>query len=119
MGSDENVFDDEHSSSDWDEVLASKLIGKYVIAGFIYLASDGISVEKRMQVHGIILDANPEEGFTLSLKGKRLGETMQLPANTSAFIEASRGRYRLKGTDELVYDPDYTSLWTITARVLH
>jgi hypothetical protein len=119
LNSNEEDFDDEPTLFEWDEALASKLIGKHVIAGFVYLASDGISIEKRMQVHGVILDADPETGFTLSLKGKRLGETMMLPASTSGFVEASHGRYRLKGTDELVYDPDYTSLWTITARVLH
>ncbi|HYP57366.1 MAG TPA: hypothetical protein VEQ35_03670 [Beijerinckia sp.] len=111
--------DTDAPTTEWDEALAASLIGKYVIAGFIYLERDGISVRERVQVHGIVVDATRGEGFTLSLKGKRLGETLTLPPNTNAFIKADAGKYRLKGTNELVYDPDYTSLWTINMPVLH
>jgi hypothetical protein len=111
--------DDASQGPAWDTALAVSLVGKYVIAGFIYLASDGATVRERVQVHGIITDVAAGTGFILSLRGKRLGETMTLPPNTRAFVKASPGRYRLKGTDEVVYDPDYTSLWTITAPVLH
>lgn len=116
------MTDDEDDASQgpaWDAALAAALVGKYVIAGFIYLASDGATVRERVQVHGIITDVAASTGFVLSLKGERDGETMTLPPNTRAFVPASPGRYRLKGTGEVVYDPDYTSLWTITAPVLH
>ncbi len=111
--------DDASEGPAWDAVLAKSLIGKYVIAGFIYLASDGATVRERVQVHGVITGVAAATGFELSLKGERVGETMTLPPNTRAFVKASPGRYRLKGTGEVVYDPDYTSLWTITAPVLH
>ncbi len=116
------MTDDEDEAREapvWDTHFAAALIGKYVIAGFVYLASDGATVRERVQVHGVITDVAAATGFVLSLRGKRVGETMTLPPDTRAFVKASPGRYRLKGTDELVYDPDYTSLWTITAPVLH
>jgi len=103
----------------WDPVLAAALVGKYVIAGFIYLEADGRTVRERVQVHGVITGGAETTGFVLSLRGKRVGETMTLPPDTRAFARASPGRYRLKGSDEVVRDPDYTSLWTITAPVLH
>jgi len=111
--------DEQPQASEWDQAFAANLIGKHIIAGFIYLGSDGVTVEKRVQVHGIIRDASPENGFTLELKGERAGETMTLPANTGAFFKADPGRYRLKDTNERVQNPDYTSLWTIIHRVLH
>jgi hypothetical protein len=111
--------DDVRQGPAWDAALAASLLGKYVIAGFIYLASDGLTVRERVQVHGIITDVAAGIGFVLSLKGEREGETMTLPPNTRAFARASPGRYRLKGTGEAVYDPDYTSLWTVIAPVLH
>jgi hypothetical protein len=111
--------DDSSSDSPWDPAMAAALVGKYVIAGFLYLASDGRTVRERVQVHGVITDVAPGSGFVLSLRGKRVGETLTLPPDTRAFVKASPGRYRLKGADEVVYDPDYTSLWTITTPVLH
>lgn len=115
-------FDDTEEDErplEWDEALAAELVGKYVIAGFIHLERDGISVREKRQVHGVILDAQRDEGFHLALRGHGLGETIILPPNTSAFVKLSRGRYRLKGTDETVSNPDYTSLWTIKTPVLH
>ncbi len=111
--------DEQPQASEWDPVFAAHLIGKYVIAGIVYLAGDGVTVEKRVQVHGIIREASLENGFTLELKGERAGETMVLPANTKAFFKADPGRYRLKESNERVQNPDYTSLWTILHRVLH
>jgi hypothetical protein len=116
------MFDDEDDTkplSPWDAALAAALGGKYIIAGFIYVEPDGITVRERVQVHGVITDVAATSGFVLSLKGKRLGETVTLPLNTSAFAKASPGRYRLNGTNEVVYDPDYTSLWTINLPILH
>jgi hypothetical protein len=111
--------DEQAAASEWDAAVAENLIGKYVIAGIVYVASDGVTVEKRVQVHGIIVEASHENGFTLELKGERAGEKMTLPADTRAFFKADPGRYRLKDSNERVQNPDYTSLWTIIKRVLH
>jgi hypothetical protein len=111
--------DDADPGPTWDGEFAAGLVGKYVIAGFIYLEPDGRTVRERAQAHGVITEVAAATGFVLSLRGKRLGETLTLPPNTRAFAKASPGRYRLKSADEVVYDPDYTSLWTITLPVLH
>jgi hypothetical protein len=120
MSEDEDERIDESAAfPEWDTRLAASLLGKYVIAGFIHLAPDGTTVKERVQVHGVITDAAPATGFVLSLRGDRVGETMTLPPNLRAFAKAGPGRYRLTGTGEVVWDPDYTSLWTVTARMLH
>lgn len=103
----------------WDAALAAALVGKYVIAGFMHLEPDGTKVRERVQVHGVITDAGPETGFVLSLRGRRAGESLTLPPNTQAFAKASPGCYRLNSTGEVVWDPDYTSLWTVTTPRLH
>lgn len=113
---DEN--NDESSRPAWDAALAAALLGKYVIVGLMYLEADGATVRERVQAHGVVINA-ATTGFVLSLKGQRMGETMTLPPNTRAFVKASPGRYRLIATGEVVYNPDYTSLWTFPARVLH
>jgi len=111
--------DDNRYRADWDTGLAAALVGKYIIAAFIHLEPDGTTVKERTQVHGVITDALPGTGFVLSLRGERAGETITLPPSTRAFNKATPGRYRLTGTGEVVWDPDYTSLWTITTPMLH
>jgi hypothetical protein len=115
MGCDVADDFDESGGNDWDTALAASFLGKYVIAGFIYIDAEGNPSREPFQLHGVIVDAAPGTGFTLSLRGKRLGETVTLPAKLDAFVPASPGRYRLKSTNEVVYDPDYTSLWTMPA----
>jgi hypothetical protein len=117
--SDDSDQDENPPPPEWDTRLAASLLGKYVIAGFIHLAPDGTTVKERVQVHGVITDAAPATGFVLSLRGDRAGETMTLPPNLKAFAKASPGRYRLTGTGEVVWDPDFMSLWTVPARMLH
>ncbi|WP_034996468.1 hypothetical protein [Beijerinckia mobilis] len=117
--SERDEADEENTPLEWDDGLAAELIGKYVIAGFVHLERDGISVREKVQVHGVILDANREEGFQLALRGEGEGQTMLLPANTNAFVKAKPGRYRLKGSNERVINPDYIGLWTIKTPVLH
>lgn len=111
--------DDHEPRPEWDTGFAAALVGKYVIAGFIHLEPDGTTVRGRIQVHGVITDVAPATGFVLSLRGERVGETLTLPPDTRAFTKAGPGRYRLKGTNEVVWDPDYTSLWTVTNAMLH
>jgi hypothetical protein len=111
--------DDNRYRPRWDAALAASLVGKYVIAGFIHLEPDGVTIRERVQVHGIITEARPDTGFVLALRGSHAGETLTLPPNTQAFAQASPGRYRLHHSGEVVFDPDYTSLWTITTPRIH
>jgi hypothetical protein len=50
----------------------------------------------------------------LSLKGQRAGEQHNLPPDTRAIEIAAAGEYRLRATGELVIDPDYTAMFSIT-----
>jgi hypothetical protein len=99
--------------SEWDFDFARRLMGKYVMASFSYLKPDGVTVREHEQVHGIVIDATRDEGFTLALRGSRKGETIVLPPNPSAFVKLAPGNYRLSSTNERVVNPDYTSLWKV------
>ncbi len=99
--------------SEWDFDFARRLMGKYVMASFNYVERDGVTVREVEQVHGVVIDANRDEGFTLALRGARKGETILLPPNPSSFVKLAPGKYRLYATDERVVNPDYTSLWKI------
>ena len=54
------------------------------------------------------------EGILLSLKGQRAGEQYNLPPDTRAIEIASAVEYRLRATGEVVADPDYTAMFSIS-----
>ncbi len=66
------------------------------------------------QFYGTVMSADPEEGITLRLAGSRSGEVYTLPPDLRAFFPARPGSYRLRGTGEVVIDPDYTTTWDLT-----
>jgi len=99
--------------NDWDVGFARRLLGKYVMASMNYLEADGTTVRRLEQYHGVVIDANQVDGFTLALRGKYAGKTIVLPPNPSSFVKLAPGKYRLSATDEKVVNPDYTSLWKI------
>jgi hypothetical protein len=94
-------------------------MGKYVMASFNYVERDGVTVRDVEQVHGVVIDANRDDGFTLALRGARKGETILLPPNPFSFVKLAPGKYRLSATDERVVNPDYTSLWKIVVDAEH
>jgi len=98
---------------EWDADFARRLLGKYVMASMNYVEADGTTVRRLEQYHGVVIDANPEDGFTLALRGKHKGKTIVLPPNPASFVKLAPGKYRLSATDEKVVNPDYTSLWKI------
>lgn len=63
------------------------------------------------QFVGRIADVD-ESSITLELED---GSTRWLPPDVRPFDEAWPGEYRLRGTGELVVDPDYVATWTRTA----
>ncbi len=123
MADKEGVTGSEASStgpeSEWDFDFARRLMGKYVMASFSYIETDGVTVREHEQVHGVVIDATRDEGFTLALRGSRKGETMLLPPNPSSFVKLAPGKYRLSATGERVINPDYTSLWRIVVDAEH
>ena len=99
----------------WDPRLAVELIGKRVLVGVTDLAPDGAAVGQR-QFHGHAIRADRRLGVALRLSGARAGEEVVLPPDTRAFRRAAPGEYRLRGTDEVVKDPDYLTTWSVRQR---
>jgi hypothetical protein len=97
----------------FDDYFARELMGKHVLAGVTVLDSKGQLVEHK-QFHGHVDRVDAREGIRVRLLGEREGEFEWLPPHTDAFKKARPGEYRLKGTGEVVVDPDYTTMWTLT-----
>jgi len=96
----------------WDEILAEDVVGKVVLVGLTYLEADGSLIEQQ-KFFGTVLSADSRRGILLSLEGQRSGEQYNLPPDTRAIEIASSGEYRLRGTGEVVIDPDYTVMFSI------
>ena len=108
-------LDDDDGAPLWDPKLAVELIGKRVLVGITDLAADGAVVRQR-QFHGHAIRADRRLGIALRLGGSRAGEELVLPPDTRAFRPAAPGEYPLRGTGEVVTDPDYLTTWSIKGR---
>ena len=84
-------------------------VGKRVLIILTYLDSTG-AVKDRVQRHGIITRIN-EAVIAVNLQDT--GEEFTLPADLSA-LRVAAGEYRLKPSGEIVVNPDYLAVWTIT-----
>jgi len=105
---------DDDGKPEWDDAAANVLVGQTVLIGLTHVVG-GNRVMRREQLHGLIVSANSQGGFEVALEGRRAGETYWLPPHISAFQRAKRGEYRLRGTGEIVVDPDLISNWTVSA----
>jgi hypothetical protein len=97
----------------WDETLAASVVGKIVLVGLTYVESGGRLIDQQ-QFFGRVMSADSRKGILLSLEGQRAGEHFNLPPDTRSIEKASSGEYRLRGTGELVADPDYTAMFSIS-----
>jgi hypothetical protein len=95
----------------FDEERANALIGKSVLIGLTYVNADG-SIDSQVQHFGRIVGAD-ETMVTVRLHDS--DEDFTLPPALDAFEEATPGEYRLRGTGEVIVDPDLLSTWTISA----
>jgi hypothetical protein len=87
---------------------ANELVGKIVLVGLTYLDEDG-QILNRMQLSGTFVWAD-EEMVRIECSN---GEEFTLPPDLDAFTPAKPGKYTLKGTGEVVENPDYLVSWTI------
>src|ERR1700733_1511218 len=90
---------------DVTEEQAKVLIGKYILVGIARCDSSG-AVVSREQIHGVVDRANLKEGVVIKLKGSN--DERAVPLKLSDLQIARPGEYRLKETDEVIEDPDYT-----------
>ena len=104
--------DDIESRPVWDENFASELIGKLVLVGLTHCNSDG-SVDRQEQFFGIVQSAHKSAGVLLNLKGTRAGCRYNLPPDLRSYFKASPGNYRLRSTNEVVTDPDFTVTFSV------
>lgn len=84
------------------------ILGKRVLVG-LTLRGLGGDVESLEQFHGTVVRMNLQEGLVLLLPS---GEERSIPPDLSRLEEASQEEYRLKGSGEVVVDPDFTAMWT-------
>ena len=106
---------DDDGGPFWDPKLAVELVGKRVLVGVTDLAPDG-AVAGQRQFHGHAIRADRCAGIALRLGGARAGEEVVLPPDTRAFRPAAPGEYRLRGTGEVVENPDFLTTWLFRAR---
>lgn len=102
----------EDSPPAFDSKLADSYIGKYILIGVTYFNKEGELLEQ-IQMHGVIESANTQ-GLTISLKGKKNGESWVMPPVLDAIQPANPGSYSLHSTGEVIEDPDLLSTWSVT-----
>jgi hypothetical protein len=90
---------------------ADRLVGAHVLVGKTYEDADGEVIDQ-VQFHGTIETVDERKG--LSVRRDDSGDVEWLPPDLRAFSKAKPGEYRLRSTGEVVVDPDYLSVWTIT-----
>jgi hypothetical protein len=87
------------------------LLGKSVLVGITYL-DDNDQVISQYQFHGRIESLDDD---MVHVRVASSGEDFTLPPDPSAFIRAKPGNYRLRSSGDVVVDPDFTSVWTVSA----
>jgi len=104
----------ETESEDWqpyfDEEEAKEIIGKHLLVGVTRRDQEDQILDIE-QFHGEIIRASRDEGIIVLLSGST--EERWLPPDLSRLEEAAPGNYRLRGSGEVVVDPDFVSTWTV------
>jgi hypothetical protein len=109
--------EEDAESSVWDQKAADAAIGKIALVGVTYLAADGVTVTRTVQIFGEIVEADERSGVVIKRQGD--GDRVTLPPDMSLFTPGTPGEYRLRTTGETVVDPDFVSQWTVTEPVKH
>jgi hypothetical protein len=102
----------------WNPELAERLHDKKVLIGLTYLTADGAVLDRR-QLHGRVVSVDRRKGIGVRLDGAHAGEEFVLPPDTRSWDPAPPGEYRLRGTGELVVDPDFLTTWTVQKPAHH
>lgn len=104
----------ENTSEQWepyfDEEEAKSVIGKRLLVGVTHRNRND-EITGIEQFHGEIIRASWKEGIILRLSGS--GEERWVSPDLSRLEPAEPGNYTLKGSGEVVVDPDFLSTWTV------
>ena len=109
------VFTPRPGAPEFTDEDAAGLVGRHMLVGLTYLDAADNVVERR-QLHGRVLRASQQEGIVLQLES---GDEFALPADLDAIRPADPGEYRLRGTGEVVSDPDFLATFTVTSPAHH
>ena len=94
---------------DFTEEQVHNILGKIVLVGVTQRTRND-EVASLEQFHGKVLRVSRDEGMILQLP---TGAERIIPPDLSRLEVAPPGNYRLKATDEVVVDPDFTAMWTV------
>jgi hypothetical protein len=83
------------------------MVGRTVLVGLTYVRPDG-SIRLQSQFAGIVTSVKP-----LVAIERGDDELFTLPNEPEAFDWAAPGEYRLRGSGEVVVNPDFLTSWTI------
>ncbi|MCC6140400.1 MAG: hypothetical protein IT389_07270 [Nitrospira sp.] len=100
----------KHWQPYFDAEEARAIIGKHLLVGVTHRnhADEITGIE---QFHGEIIRASREEGIIIRLSGS--DKERWVPPDLSRLEPAAPGNYRLKGSGEVVVNPDFLSTWTV------
>lgn len=102
-------YTSEHWEPTFDEEEAKAIIGKHLLVGVTHLNRHD-EITHIEQFHGEIIRASRNEGIILRLSS---GEERWVPPDLTHLEPATASHYTLKGTGEVVVDPDFLSTWTV------
>lgn len=110
----ENRWVSQPEEAVWDEDLVAELLNSLILVGLTFVDREDQLLEQQ-QFWGRIVRIDRNAGFQIELRGTRAGqEDYWLPPDTRPFERAAPGEYRLRSTEEIVVNPDFTATWTIT-----
>lgn len=95
----------------WDEDFARNLLGRTLLVGITYLEQDG-SIAERQQIFGTVQSCNAKTGIVITLKES--GETFTVAPILEAIEPAKPGVYQMKDSDNVIINPDFTAMFSVT-----
>ena len=96
----------------YDAKVAASYVGKYILIGITYVDAKGTELRQE-QIHGVI-ESVSEGGIRVKLKGANEGQYRSIPSDLRGIRKAKPGRYSLRGTREVIVDPDLVTTWRFT-----
>jgi hypothetical protein len=96
----------------FNEEIAKKYIGKYVLIGISFYDSEG-NFLRQEQMHGLISEVSGKFGIKVAYKGSRNGIEEWFPPNIQSLQFAKPGEYRLRETGEVINSPDLLWTWNV------
>jgi hypothetical protein len=87
----------------------ARLVGARLLVGLTYVDETGGYLSST-QFCGRVLDVR--DGVVV-VANPEAREPVVLPAEAAAYSRAASGRYTLRGSGEVVVDPDYLTTWTV------